>query len=236
MSSKVLQFYSTTVGKKIVMALSGLALVGFVIAHMLGNLKIFFGKNLLTGKYKFDEYAEFLREMGEHLVGHGNLLWIARAILLVCVVLHMMSGIQLARLNARAKPVKTTNPNYRSSNAASRTMLYGGLFLILFIVYHILHFTTGTVHYRGFVEGAVYSNVVLGFQSVPVASFYIFAMACLALHLYHGTWSMFQTLGVDSPVWNNSIRLAAKIVAFIVFLGFCSLPISVLLGVLAPPS
>ena len=233
--SLVREFYGSTIGKKIAMALSGLVLVGFVLGHMAGNLKIFAGADAATGVYKIDHYGEFLREMGSNMLGHSGVLWIVRVFLIVCVVLHAVSGIQLARLNRRAKPAGYKVTSYRSANAASRTMLYGGLFLIVFITYHILHLTTGSVHYRGFVEGKVYANVYSAFQSPAIVSFYVVSMALLGLHLYHGTWSMFQTLGVDSPRWNRSIRTIAKVVAVALFVGFSSVPVSVAPGMLPAP-
>jgi len=233
--SLVREFYGSTVGKKVAMALSGLVLVGFVLGHMAGNLKIFAGADAATGVYKIDHYGEFLREMGSNMLGHSGVLWIVRIVLLACVVIHALSGIQLARLNRRAKPAGYKVTSYRSANAASRTMLYGGLFLIVFITYHVLHLTTGSVHYRGFVEGKVYANVYTAFQSPLIALFYVVSMGLLGLHLYHGTWSMFQTLGVDSPRWNRSIRTIAKIVAVALFFGFASVPVSVATGLLPAP-
>jgi len=173
--------------------------------------------------------------MGSELLGHSGVLWLVRVVLIVCVILHAFSGIQLARLNRRAKPQGYKISSYRSANAASRTMLYGGLFLISFIIYHILHFTTGSVHFRGFSEGEIYANVFSAFQSYPIVGFYIVSMALLGLHLYHGTWSMFQTLGVDTPRWNRGMRTMAKIVAIGLFIGFSSVPLAVVSGLLAPP-
>ena len=234
--SFVKDFYGSTVEKKIVMALTGLVLIGFVAGHMAGNLKIFAGADPSTGVYKIDHYGEFLREMGSEMFGHAGFLWIVRVVLLVCVVLHAMSGIQLARLNRVAKPAGYKVTSYRSANAASRTMLYGGLFLIVFITFHILHLTTGSVHYRGFVEGKVYSNVYSAFQSPVLVSFYVVSMGLLGLHLYHGTWSCFQTLGVDTPRWNKTIRTVAKLLAVALFVGFSAVPISVAAGVLQAPA
>lgn len=233
--SLVRDFYGSTVGKKIVMALTGLVLIGFVAGHMAGNLKIFAGADPSTGVYKIDHYGEFLREMGSEMFGHAGFLWIVRVVLLVCVALHAMSGIQLARLNRVAKPAGYKVTSYRSANAASRTMLYGGLFLIVFITFHILHLTTGSVHYRGFVEGRVYANVYSAFQSPVLVGFYVVSMALLGLHLYHGTWSCFQTLGVDTPRWNKTIRAAAKLLAVAIFVGFSAVPVSVAAGVLQAP-
>lgn len=234
--SLVRDFYGSTIGKKVVMALTGLVLVGFAVGHMAGNLKVFAGADATTGVYKIDHYGEFLREIGSEMLGRAGFLWIVRTILLTCVVLHAASGIQLARLNRKAKPAGYKVSSYRSANAASRTMLYGGLFLIAFIVFHILHLTTGTVHYRGFVEGAVYANLYAAFQSPAVAGFYLLSMALLALHLYHGTWSMFQTLGVDAPNWNGTLRAAAKVVALALFVGFSAVPVSIFGGLLKPPA
>lgn len=229
------QFYRTTVGKKVAMALSGFVLVGFVIAHMIGNLKMFTGIDPETGLYKADVYAAFLREMGSHLLGYSTLLWIARIVLIASVVIHAASGIQLARLNRSAKPRTSRDPDYRFSNAASRSMLFGGLFLMFFIVYHLLHLTFGVAYGQGFEEGKVYSNVVLGFRNPAVTGVYVVAMAFLMLHLYHGAWSMFQTLGANSPRWNAPLRLSAKAIALVLFLGFCSVPVASLTGILPPP-
>ena len=229
------EFYRTTIGKKIVMAFSGLVLVGFVVGHMLGNLKVFLGFDMTHRDYAIDIYGEHLRTMGEGIFGHGGFLWIVRSVLLSAVVLHVISAVQLAITNRAGKPVKNAKTWYGSSSAASRTMMYGGLFLIFFISFHILHLTTGTVHYRGFVEGEVYANLWFGFKSFPVATFYVLAMAALAMHLYHGFWSMFQTLGVDSPAWNGPIRTIAKLLAVILFLGFSSVPLAVAFDLLSPP-
>ena len=229
----VAEFYRTTVGKKVAMAVSGVVLVLFVLGHMAGNLKIFGGIDPATGHYKIDDYAHFLRAMGAEMLGHATFLWIVRVVLLGCVVVHALSGIQLARLNRAGKPSKYAVSSYRSANAASRTMLYGGLFLIVFITFHILHLTTGTLH-GSFVEGEVFDNVYKAFQNPLTTGFYVVAMGCLAAHLYHGTWSMFQTLGVDTPRWNGSIRRMAKVVAVALFIGFSAVPVSILAGVLHP--
>ncbi len=233
--SGVLNFYPSTVGKKISMALSGLILVGFVLSHMVGNLKIFGGVHADSGRYAIDEYAEALRAIGSNFLGHETFLWGARLVLLGALVLHVTSAIWLARHNSAAKPVPFSNQNFRSANAASRSMKYGGLFLLTFIIFHILHFTTGTVHTEGFVEGQVYANIWHGFQLLPVTAFYVIAMGFLSLHLFHGFWSMFQTLGVTTPGWNDTLRLAAKGVAVALFVGFTAVPIAASLKLLPQP-
>lgn len=228
-------FYASTIGKKMAMAVSGIVLVLFVVGHMAGNLKIFAGVDSSTGDYKIDDYGRFLRSMGSEMLGHSGVLWIVRIVLLGCLVLHAVSGIQLARLNRASKPEGYKVKHYRSANAASLTMLYGGLFLLLFVTFHILHFTTGHVHFSGFVEGEVYANVWNSFRSVLPVGFYVVSMALLALHLYHGTWSMFQTLGVDTPRWNKGIRTVAKVVAIALFVGFSAVPVSIVAGLLPAP-
>jgi succinate dehydrogenase / fumarate reductase cytochrome b subunit len=202
---------------------------------MAGNLKIFAGIDASTGNYKIDDYGRFLRIMGAEVFGPSGFLWIVRVVLLLCLFIHAMSGIQLARINRLAKPRGYQQTSYQSANAASRTMLYGGLFLLVFITFHILHFTTGSVHFSGFVEGQVYANVWSAFQNVVTAGFYVVAMALLGLHLYHGTWSMFQTLGVDTPQWNRCIRTVAKVVAFALFIGFSITPVAIATGMLPAP-
>jgi len=234
--SLIKSFYSSTIGKKMAMAASGLVLVLFVVGHMAGNLKIFAGIDPASGDYKIDDYGRFLRAMGAEMLGHSGFLWIVRVVLLACLVIHAVSGIQLARLNRTAKPQGYQQKSYRSANAASLTMLYGGLFLLLFVTFHILHFTTGQAHFSGFVEGEVYANVWSAFQNFITAGFYVVAMALLALHLYHGTWSMFQTLGVDTPRWNKGFRAAAKVISLALFIGFSSVPVAIAAGILPAPT
>jgi succinate dehydrogenase / fumarate reductase cytochrome b subunit len=229
----LVKFYRSTTGKKISMAITGLVLVGFVIGHMVGNLKIFTGVDPTTGAHRFDQYAASLREIGGHLLGHGTALWGARIVLLGCFVLHVVTAIQLARINRAAKVVASTNPRYDFSTPSSRSMLFGGLFILTFVVYHILHLTLGVTHGGGFVEGRVFDNVVSAFRGrIVVVLFYVAAVGFLALHLYHGVWSMLQTLGVNKPRWNPLLRTTAKAVAVVLFLGFATVPIAVLLGAL----
>lgn len=230
----VADFYRSTVGKKVVMALTGLVLVGFVIGHMAGNLKMFAGFDALAGDYKMDLYAVFLREIGAMMLGHGNFLWLVRVGLLLCVILHVVSAVQLSAINARAKAKGYVSPDYGSSTVASRSMKVGGVLLLLFIIYHILHFTTGHAHTAGFVHGQVYANVYNAFQSGLIVAIYCVAMLMLGLHLYHGIWSMCQTLGLDTPRWNCGLRALAKLIAIVVCLGFIAVPVCVKLGCLKP--
>jgi succinate dehydrogenase / fumarate reductase cytochrome b subunit len=228
-------FYHSSLGKKVIMAVTGAMMVLFVVSHMAGNLKIFVGLDPASGVYAIDAYAEHLRALGEDLIGKGNFLWLARAGLLAAVVLHVLAALQLRAMNVRAKPVGYQMQQYRSATLASRGMLWGGRLIFLFIVLHILHFTTGQIHFDGFVEGKVYANVHAAFQHWYWTAFYVAAMAGLGLHLYHGTWSMMQTLGIDTPRWNDCLRLLAKVVSLAVFFGFISVPVAIFSGLLPAP-
>jgi len=228
----ICNFYRSSIGKKVVMAVTGLMLIGFVVGHMAGNLKTFASVNPATGKHKLDEYAELLREIGAPFFGHETLLWGARIGLLLAVALHIVTAIQLAGMKKAARSVNYSRHTYGVSSFASRYMYVGGLIVAFFIVFHILHFTTGTLHFQGFEEGKVYANVVKSFQVPWIVAIYLVAMSALSLHLYHGSWSLFQTLGIDSPGLNPAIRQGAKLLSFIVFIGFLSVPIASYFGFL----
>jgi succinate dehydrogenase / fumarate reductase cytochrome b subunit len=222
----VLTLWNTTVGKKVVMAVTGLVLVGFVIAHMLGNLKIFLGPDAI------DTYALFLRKVGEPLVPYEVLLWAARIILLVSVVLHILASVQLTLRNWAARPRGYDTKQSIATTYAARTMRWSGVIIALFIVYHLLHFTAGIV---GFSPGQfhhlkVYDNVVAGFSVWYISVFYILAMAALCLHLDHGIWSMFQTLGCNNARVSPRLMVLSRVVALVVFAGFISVPVAVLAG------
>lgn len=220
--------WDSTIGKKLVMAASGLVLVGFVIAHMVGNLKIF------SGEDKFNGYAAGLRSFGAPFFGHEQALWIARLVLLAAVLLHMLAAWQLTRRSWAARPSRYAEKVPLKTTYAARTMRWGGVIIVLFVVYHLLHFTFGTVGYAPgqFKPLSVYRNVVLGFSVWYVSAFYIVAQLALGLHLYHGVWSMFQTLGVTSAAADSGWRRVAVVIALAVTLGNISMPIAVLTGVL----
>jgi succinate dehydrogenase / fumarate reductase cytochrome b subunit len=212
-------FVRSSIGRKVVMATTGVILVGFVIAHMIGNLQVYVGPEAMN------DYAVWLRH-----VLHGAGLWIARVILLAAVILHIWAAASLTLTSRRARPVGYREQKWRESTYASRTMRWGGVIILLFVIYHILHMTTGTVH-QSFIEGDVYHNFVAGFRVVPVSLFYIFAMLALGLHLKHGVWSMFQTLGVSHPRYIRAAHVLAWIVALVVVIGNISFPLAVLAGV-----
>jgi succinate dehydrogenase / fumarate reductase cytochrome b subunit len=223
---RVAKLYRTSVGKKILMALSGLILFGFIVGHMAGNLKV------LQGPEAFNSYAEFLRDFGYPLLPHEGLLWIARVVLLAAVGLHITSALQLWKTSRAAKAGGYTKKNDISFSYASRTMRWGGVILFLFIVYHILHLTTGTVH-SDFVVGDVYRNYVVAFQNPLILAFYVVAQAALCLHLYHGLWSATQTLGASHPKYNPLRRPAAIVFALGIFVGFLIPPVLVAAGVVS---
>ncbi len=211
-------FLQSSIGRKVIMAVTGAILVVFVIGHMIGNLTVYLGPEALNG------YAVFLRQFL-----HGSALWIVRAVLLASVILHIWSATSLTLDSRRARPKGYRELEWKESTYASRTMRWGGVIILLFVIYHLLHFTFGTAH-PSFVEGDVYHNFVTGFRSVPVSIVYIFAMLALGLHLRHGVWSMFQTLGVSHPRYIAMARAAAWVVAVVVVVGNVSFPIAVLTG------
>ena len=211
------KFWESSVGKKIVMGATGIILVGFVIVHMAGNLQFFMGAD------RFNAYSKLLK----HDV--IELTWIVRITLLVSVILHVTAAYQLTMRNRAARPADYAMREPQVSTYASRTMRWGGVYLLLFIPYHLGHFTLGWFH-PAFSETGAWGNVAIGFQSVPVALFYLGAMAFLAMHLYHGIWACMRTLGLARPSANPLHRRAALVLAIVVATGFSLLPLSVMLG------
>jgi succinate dehydrogenase / fumarate reductase cytochrome b subunit len=216
----------TAVLKKAIMAATGLLLFGWIFAHMFGNLKIFLGRE------SFNHYAEYLREMGSPLLPATGLLWIVRFALLVAVVLHVWAATSLTLQNRRARPVGYRQIRPVELDYAARTMRLSGYLLALYIVYHLLHLTFGSVH-PGFVAADPYGNVVLAFHALPVAAVYVFANLLLGLHLYHGLWSLFQSLGWSQPAYNSWRRRFAVTFAVLVTAGFISVPLAVLAGIVS---
>ena len=227
---RVATLYRTTVGKKVLMAVSGLILFGFVFTHMIGNLKMLVPPS--DGLFAMDVYAEFLREVGYPIVPHYGVLWIARFVLLAAVGIHILSAFQLAQLSRAARPDGYGKEKSLSLSYASRTMRWGGVILLLFIVYHILHFTTGQAH-SSFEYGAVHQNYVSAFQNPVIFLVYFVAQTALCFHLYHGVWSFFQTLGLSHPKYNHLRRPFAAGFAFVIFVGFLTPPALVLMGVIS---
>jgi len=213
--------YRTSIGKKAVMAVTGVILYGFVVVHIIGNLKVFLGPT------HFNDYADFLRRIGAPALGNSWFLWIMRTVLFTSVILHIWAAYATARQSQTARPVDYVKTRRVQANPAALTMRWGGLVILFFVIYHILHFTTGTVH-PDYIRGNVYHNVVAGFRVWPVSIFYIVAMFCLAMHLYHGIWSIFQTAGRNSQRTDRAIRSFATVSAVAIFLGASAVPVGVL--------
>jgi succinate dehydrogenase / fumarate reductase, cytochrome b subunit len=224
--NRLLALWSNVIGKKVVMAVTGAVLILFVIAHMVGNLKIF------SGQEEINAYSRFLREVGWPELGYGQLLWIVRSVLFVCVILHITAAVQLTRMNWQARPVGYDSRKNVETTWGALTMRWGGLLLAVFIVFHLFHFTGGMVGFQPgqFEHLMVYQNVVAGFSVWPIAFFYILAMGALCLHLDHGIWSMLQTLGWVTLDNTKNLKAVSRIVALIIFAGFISVPIAVLTG------
>lgn len=212
------RFVRSLVGLKVVMAVSGAILFGFTIGHMIGNLQVYLGPE------KLNAYAAFLHNT-------PTLLWGTRTLLLISVVAHIATAAKLTRLRGEARPVKYAFRSWRTASYASRTMFWSGIILLLFIVYHLLHFTTGHAH-PDFQQGDVYRNFVTGFKVVPVSLFYVAAMVALGLHLSHGAWSLFQSLGATSPRYDKKLRLTMNAVVAVLVAANISFPIAVLAGVI----
>ena len=207
------------------MAITGLVLLGFVVAHMLGNLQIFLG-------------AEWLNSYAEHLQSLPLLLWPARAFLLAALILHMATAIQLAFENKQARPIPYSYQNTVEASLASRNMVLSGLIIFLFLIYHLLHFTLGVTNPESanLVDSKgrhdVYSMVVSSYQNIFISSVYLIAMGFLLLHLVHGAPRFLQSLGLSADTTLKKIDNAGKILAWFIFLGNCSIPIAVLCGVI----
>jgi succinate dehydrogenase / fumarate reductase cytochrome b subunit len=213
-----LRFWDTTIGKKAVMAATGVVLAGFVAGHLLGNLQIFLGPE------RFNGYARALKSLPE-------LLWPVRITLLISVILHIWSSIQLAVVKSEARPIGYVRTKSIASSYASRTMYMSGPIVALFIIYHLMQFTFG-VGGTPYMESDAYGNVINGFRVPAVSLFYILAMGLLCIHLRHGFSSVVQSLGLLHPRYTPRLKALAVIVATLIFLGFISIPVAVLAGVI----
>lgn len=217
--NRILAFWETAIGKKVAMAVTGVILVGFLISHMISNVLIFVNPQHL------DDYAVFLRSF-------GPLLWVARLGLLAAAVIHIAAAWQLTQMARAARPSDYSTQETRIASYAARTMRWGGVLLLAFLVFHILHLTLGTVH-PDFHEGEVARNLTTGLAVKPVAVFYALAMIALGMHFWHGIWSVFQTLGLNHPAWNRSRKVIAIGLALLVAGGLFAIPMAALLGFLS---
>ena len=234
-ASVISGFLQSTLGKKSVVAVTGAILIGFLVGHVAGNLKVFL-PDPEPGVSDIDVYAEFLRSMGEPMLPHGGALWTFRLILIVALVLHVVFVVQLSLANRAARPVRYQIQHQIRGTVAAKWMMLSGVLVLGFVVFHLLHFTTGTIDPVNFEPGRVYANVYAAFVRWPFVALYVVAMGLVSLHLYHGAWSMFQTMGLDSPGRNRTLRWFATIISVALFVGFVVVPISVALGALDAPS
>jgi succinate dehydrogenase / fumarate reductase cytochrome b subunit len=220
---RVWSFTRTLVGQKIIMAVSGAILLGFLLGHMLGNLKVF------QGPEHFNAYADGLRSVGAPFFGRGQALWLARGILIAALALHIWAAILVTRASWRARPVAYRQLELVHTTYAARTMRWGGVIIVLYVVYHLLDFTFGRVN-PGFEPANVYRNVLASFTVVPVAAAYIVANVVVGLHVYHGLWSAFQTLGLNWPPVERWRRTVAAGFAVLLTAGYVIVPVAVLTG------
>ena len=210
-------FWSSSAGKKAVMAITGVILVAYLVTHVLANLLVFQGPD------QINRYAALLHST-------GAALWSARIVLLVAAVLHIVAAVQLAARRQAARPDGyAAGRKPQVSTLASRTIRWGGALLLVFIVYHLLHFTTGTVHPQ-FIELNPYHNVATGFTNPLVIVFYLVAMAALGWHLYHGVWSSGRSLGVSPPSPDPLRRRLAAVLALLMWIGFSAIVVAAALG------
>ncbi|CAL9622506.1 succinate dehydrogenase [Streptomyces sp. enrichment culture] len=219
-------FWDSTVGKKTVMAVSGVIMLLYLVVHVYGNMKIFFGPD------DFNAYGHWLRTVGEPFMHYGWTLWVIRVVLLVAVIAHAVSAYQLSRRDIKARPSRYAHSKPRASYA-TRTMRWGGIILALFIVWHVLDLTTGHVHSGGFQEGRPYENVVDTFSTWYGNVIYIVAMLAVGLHIRHGFWSAAQTLGVGSRTRDRALKTTANVLALLLTAGFVAVPVGVMTGLVS---
>jgi succinate dehydrogenase / fumarate reductase cytochrome b subunit len=220
--SRAFRFYDVYIGKKAVMAVTGVMLFGYVIGHLLGNLQVFIPPE--NGVYQIDTYAHFLHS-------HYVLLWCARSALLAAVIWHIVDAIQLWMLKRQARPVEYFKKNDVPNSLAARTMLWTGPVIAAYLVFHILHLTTGNLNHH-YVELEAYHNLVWGFRDYGFSIAYIAAMIFLATHLYHGLWSMLHDVGWDDEHYRPILKRIAAVVSILIAIGYISIPVAVMTGII----
>jgi succinate dehydrogenase / fumarate reductase cytochrome b subunit len=226
----LLRFYRSAVGKKWVMGVTGVMLMGFVLAHLLGNLKLYLSKE------EINLYGEALRNMPGALLPRTVLLWSLRVGLILAFVFHIHAAAGLTLINRRARPAADryqSKRDYVAADYASRTMRWTGIIILAFLVFHLMDLTWGNANSH-FLRGDPYNNMIFSFRRVPVAIVYIVANIALAIHLYHGAWSMFQSMGINNPRYNKLRRCFAQGFALVILIGNCSFPIAVQLHAVTP--
>ncbi|WP_154676186.1 succinate dehydrogenase cytochrome b subunit [Amycolatopsis benzoatilytica] len=216
-------FWHSTIGKKAVMAVTGLMFVAFLFVHMAGNLKVFLGPQ------HFDDYSAWLRTIGEPVLQQTWYLWAQRIVLLVALALHVTAAVQLSKRDRRARPVKYAHGRRRKASFATHTMRWGGATLALYLGWHILDLTVGVAN-RDFQDGHPYHNVVADFQVWWVNLIYIVALLMLGLHINHGFWSAAQTLGIAGKARDRALKTVGTVLAVVITGGFLIVPIAVMAG------
>jgi succinate dehydrogenase / fumarate reductase cytochrome b subunit len=219
-----IQFWRSGIGKKWAMAVSGIALLGYVLTHMIGNLKVFLGKS------EINAYADWLRTLGQPAFPRTVVLWILRTGLITAFIVHIVAAVQLTRMNRRARPQRyQSKRDYVAANYASRTMRWTGVIIALFVIFHLFDLTWGSANPH-FVRGDPYDNLFYSFQRVPIAIIYIVANIALGVHIFHGAWSMFQSLGWNNPRYNRWRRWFASAFAGVIIVGNVSMPLLITTG------
>jgi succinate dehydrogenase / fumarate reductase, cytochrome b subunit len=212
------RLWTLTVAKKMAMAVTGVILFGFVVVHLFGNLQVYLGQEAV------DAYALLLR-------GRPSLLWFVRIILFLALVVHVVAAWQLGRLKRLARPVSYRRHATVAASLASRTMGWTGVAILVFVTYHVLHFTFGVTHPQ-FRHLAIYQNLVVAFQVLPVSIIYVIAMVVLGAHMAHGLWSMLQSVGLFDPRLTRPLRRVAWVVSALLVIGFASIPLAILAGLI----
>lgn len=228
----VMTLYRTTIGRKVIMAVTGLIGIGFVMFHMYGNLKAF---PFMGGAAYFNEYAEGLRSLGQPIFGHTHLLWVARLVLIVSVGLHVWAAWTLYQDSRQARNIRYTRHTKIQADLAALYIRVGGAILLIFIIFHLAQFTWGIpgIH-PSFIPGDAYHNLVAGLKSYAYlpAIFYLIAMVVLGFHMVHGCWSLFQTLGLNNQTYSKPLRALSWAITLITVIGFSIVPIAVILGII----
>jgi succinate dehydrogenase / fumarate reductase cytochrome b subunit len=216
----------TSIGRKLAMATASILLFFFIVMHLWGNLKIFLGPE------PFNHYAEWLREMGHPLFPGESALWLFRIALIVALLVHIWEYFRLWLQKRRARTTRYRKYDPQVFSWMSRAMMWGGIAIFAFVTFHLMDLTFGNVH-PGFDPGDPYGNVMGTFQSIPVIGAYMVGVIALGMHLYHGLWSALQTFGINNPKYNRFRRPAAAIVAVLITVGYLSIPLAVLTGVIS---
>ncbi len=224
----IFEFYGSAVGKKWVMAVTGIILIGYVMAHMVGNLKVFLGAE------EIDAYGEALRDLGKHIAPRTSILWAMRLGLIAATLLHIHSAYTLTLINWKARSGRYAMRDYAVASYASRSMRWTGVIVVFFVLFHLADLTWGVAPAatEQYARGAIHHNLIASFERLPVAIFYVLGNLAVGVHLYHATWSLFQTLGWSHPRFNRWRKYAAYAVTGAFVVGNLSIPIAVQLGYL----